>query len=193
MNPIEIIATLFGLACVGLTIRQNIWCWPCGLVQVSLFIVIFFQARLYSDTILHIIYIPLQIYGWYRWLHGGGPQSAPLAVSRQTGARQMAWIVATLLGSFLLGLLMHRQTDAALPYADAFTTIASLSAQWLMAQKRLESWLYWIIVDIAAIGIYLNKELYFTSGLYAVFLVLATIGFLTWRKSWQSTPEPVPS
>jgi nicotinamide mononucleotide transporter len=78
---------------------------------------------------------------------------------------------------------MANFTDAAVPYGDAFTTVASLVAQWLMARKRLESWLFWIAVDGVAIGIYWYKSLYLTSGLYAVFLILASLGWLEWRKS----------
>jgi nicotinamide mononucleotide transporter len=74
-------------------------------------------------------------------------------------------------------------TDASVPYGDAFTTVASLIAQWLMARKRLESWLFWISVDVIAIGIYWYKGLQLTSGLYAVFLVLATVGLFAWRRS----------
>ena len=81
---------------------------------------------------------------------------------------------------------MKSFTDAAVPYADAFTTVTSLVAQWLMARKRLESWWFWIAVDVVAIGVYFYKQLYLTTGLYAVFLVLATIGFFAWRKGFRA-------
>lgn len=80
MAWMEVVAVVFGLICVWLTIRQNIWCWPTGLVQVALYIIIFYQVKLYSDLILHILYVGLQIYGWHHWLHGG-KQRAKLPVS----------------------------------------------------------------------------------------------------------------
>jgi len=80
---------------------------------------------------------------------------------------------------------MQRFTDASLPYPDAFTTVASLFAQWLLARKKLESWYFWIAVDIVAIVVYWYKQLYLTTGLYAIFLVLAIIGFFTWKNSYK--------
>ena len=83
---------------------------------------------------------------------------------------------------------MTRFTDASLPYPDAFTTVMSLVATWLMAKKKLDSWLFWIAVDVIAIGVYYYKELYLTCGLYSVFLILATIGYFTWQRAL-SEPE----
>ena len=182
MTIIESAAVVFGLICVWLTVRQNIWCWPTGLVQVALYIFIFYQVKLYSDLILHFVYVGLQIYGWYHWLHGG-KNRALLPVSTLGARSRIIWPLLVIAGAGGWGYLMANFTDAAVPYGDAFTTVASLIAQWLMARKRLESWLFWIAVDVVAIGIYWHKSLYLTSGLYAIFLVLATIGLFEWRKT----------
>ncbi len=178
----EVAAVVAGLLCVGLTIRQSVWCWPTGLVQVGLYIFIFYDVKLYSDLVLHVIYVGLQVYGWHHWLHGGRGHSR-LAVSRLPFRARMAWVVTALAGTAAWGWGMARWTDAALPYWDAFTTVASLVAQWLMTCKRLESWLFWIAVDVVAIGVYLAKELYPTAGLYAVFLVMAGAGWVAWRRA----------
>jgi nicotinamide mononucleotide transporter len=183
MGVIEAVAVFFGFLCVWLTIKENIWCWPAGLVQVTLFIYIFYEVKLYSDLILHVIYVFVQFYGWYHWLYGGRDRG-PLAVTRLGRRGQLGWPALVVFGFLLWGYLMASHTDAALPYADAFTTVASLVAQWLMARKKLESWLFWILVDLVAIGIYWSKGLYMTSGLYLAFLIMATIGFLVWRNSW---------
>lgn len=98
MSTIEIIAVIFGLLCVWLTVRQNIWCWPTGLVQVSLYIVIFYQAKLYSDAILHVIYVFLQFYGWYHWLHGK-PEDEQIPVTLLSQNRRWGWIGVTALGT----------------------------------------------------------------------------------------------
>ena len=179
---LEIGATVFGLLCVWLTVRQNIWCWPTGLVQVLLFIVIFQQVKLYSDLILHVIYVGMQIYGWWFWLHGARDHRAA-TISAQSVPVRAGWLVGTLAATVVWGWVMSSWTDAAVPYGDAFTTVASLAAQWMLARKRLESWVYWIAVDVVAIGIYSSKGLYVTTGLYSVFLVLAVTGLLTWRRS----------
>ncbi len=180
---IEWIAVVFGFVCVVLTVRQNIWCWPAGLIQVLLYIYVFYEAKLYSDVILHIVYVFLQFYGWYHWLYGG-TRFHDLPVT-SSGWMFAPWLCGVLAGSYLWGFGMERYTDAAIPYGDAFTTVASLAAQYLLARKQLESWLLWIAVDIVAVWIYQEKALYPTAMLYGVFLVLATLGFLAWRKSMQ--------
>lgn len=188
MSATEIIACGFGLAAVWLTVRQNVLCWPVGLVQVLLYIVVFYEARLYSEVGLHVIYVVLQFYGWHAWLHGGKERSA-LPVSRLAARAMALWIGTALLGTGLLGSAMQRATDAALPYWDAAVTVLSLIAQYLMARKVLESWAFWITVDMLAIGLYLVKALYPTAVLYAVFLILATLGFFAWRQTL-SAPAP---
>lgn len=191
MTWIEAIAVVFGLICVWLTIRQNIWCWPTGLIQVALYIVIFYRVKLYSDLILHVIYVVMQLYGWHHWLNGGGNRNA-LAITVLGIHARLVWPVIALLGTLGWGYFMATFTNAAVPYGDAFTTIASLIAQWLMARKRLESWFFWISVDVVAIGIYWHKGLQLTSGLYAIFLVLATLGWFTWRKSLREPNGELP-
>jgi nicotinamide mononucleotide transporter len=185
MERLEIIAVILGLACVWLTVRQHIGCWPTGLAMVSLYLVIFFQAKLYSDVLLQVVYLFLQIYGWYAWLHGGAGHRR-LDVSRLPWPQVGPWLAACAGATAVLGGLMSRYTDASLPYVDAFATVASLIAQWLMGRKVLESWLVWIVVDVVSISMYLVKNLHLTAGLYLVFLVLAAWGWCQWRRSWRS-------
>ncbi|HBS06084.1 MAG TPA: aminotransferase [Leptospiraceae bacterium] len=181
MSWIEWLAVLAGLLCVWFTIRENIWCWPLGLVQVSLYVWIFYNAKLYSDFLLHIVYIFLQFYGWYSWLYGGKGHTE-LSIRRMSISGFLITLVLTLLATFLWGAGMERYTDASLPYWDAFTTMASLTAQWLLTRKKLDSWIFWISVDIVAIGVYFYKGLLPTAGLYAVFLFLASAGFWKWSR-----------
>lgn len=185
---IELIAVICGFLCVFFTIRENIWCWPTGLVQVSLYVYVFFEAKLYSDVILHIIYIFMNIYGWYFWLHGGQRKQ-----EAKVTALAERWLAGTVAGSaiamLLLGYVMASRTDASFPYGDAFTTAFSLSAQWLMSRKKLESWHFWIAVDVVAIYIYAVKGLHLTAGLYAAFLIMAIIGLQKWKQSMQHNPE----
>lgn len=178
---LESTATFFGLLCVSLTIRQNIWCWPTGLIQVLLYIFVFYDAKLYSDLILHIVYVVMQIYGWYHWLRGGAAHD-PLKVSSLNIVHTMLWSATAVVGTGVWGHLMASFTDAAVPHWDAFIIVTSLIAQWLMARKKIESWFYWIAVDVVAMGVYFYKSLYITTGLYTLFLFLAISGYYTWRK-----------
>ena len=185
VHALEIVAAISGLLCVLLTMRQNIWCWPVGLVQIAIYIYVFFEVRLYSDVLLQVIFLILQFYGWYNWLHGG-MDHGELKVSRLTLGRLAFWLGVGALGTAALGAFMRTWTNAALPFWDASGTVLSLIAQWLMTKKLLECWLFWIAVDVISVGIYLAKGLYPTTVLYAVFLFLATMGFLEWMKSYRS-------
>jgi nicotinamide mononucleotide transporter len=180
MSLIELFATLFGLICVLLTVKENIWCWPAGIIQVFLFIFIFYNARLYSDMLLHIIYVFLNFYGWYTW-YFVKTDSEDLKVT-SLGSLIIYWSLLCFVGTIGLGYVMVSYTDASLPYPDSFIAASSLIAQWLMARKKLDSWYFWILADIVAIVVYWVKDLYLTSGLYAIFLVLAIIGFFEWKK-----------
>ena len=153
-----------------------------GLVMVSLYAYIFYQANLFSDFILHLIYVVLNLYGWWYWVHGG-KKSEVVRVSTLDKVEKGIWTSVILLGFLVWGTLMGKFTNADFAYADAFTTVASLVAQFLMAKKKIENWVIWIIVDIVAIQIYFLKELYFTAGLYLVFLLLCIFGFRTWQRS----------
>lgn len=190
MGWVELVATIFGVLCVWLIIRQSIWCWPTGLVQVTLFVFLFYEARLYSDMILHIIYIFLQLYGWYYWLYGGQERTS-LPITTLPRGVLAVWVGVGVLGTLALGFTMQTFTDAALPYADGFTTVLSLIAQWLLTRKKLENWGFWIVVDVVAMGVYFARDLYLTMGLYAVFLVMAIAGLLAWRRAWQAESAEV--
>lgn len=178
---LELFASLFGFMSVYFTVKQNIWCWFFGLLQVILYCFIFFTAKLYSDMILHVIYIFLQFFGWYSWKYGGSNQST-LRITLMTNTS--FWIGLTVTITLFAGYIMQTRTDASYPYEDAFIMAASLVAQYLMIKKILESWLFWIIVDVVAIVIYCYKGLYFTTVLYVLFLIMAIIGYLEWKKSY---------
>ena len=182
MSPIEIVAVLSGLLCVALTVRQSLWCWPTGLLQVFLYIFIFYEAKLYSDVGLQVVYVALSLYGWYAWLRGGPTANDDLPVTGLSGWARLGWAAVALGGAALLGTGMATWTDAALPLPDAFITATSLVAQLLLSRKVWESWVGWILVDLVAVPVYAAKALYPTAALYAVFLLLAMKGLVEWRK-----------
>jgi nicotinamide mononucleotide transporter len=180
-TTLEIFGAVFGFLAVYFTIKQNIICWYFGLIQVILYCFVFFTAKLYSDMILHFIYIFLQGFGWYNWKYGGSNQSE-LRVTLLTNT--IFWIGFTILASVLLGYTMQTKTDASYPYEDAFIMIASLVAQYLMIKKVVASWIFWIVVDVVGITIYSYKGLYFTAVLYVLFLIMAIMGYWEWKKAY---------
>jgi len=198
MSVWEIIGTVLGVIGVGLMIRQNIWGWPVGLVQVAVYARVFFDAKLYSDTILQAAFFLIQAYGWGHWLRGAkrekallrgaegdfeGQVATLLPVTRLSGGAIAGWLVMGAVLTAAWGLFMHRTTDAALPWWDAFILVFSLIAQWLQARKNLENWPAWVGVNTVAIGVYWAKDLRLTSGLYLIFWVMALWGWRTWQRT----------
>jgi nicotinamide mononucleotide transporter len=182
MSPLELVAAAIGLVAVWLVVREHVWSWPIGAVQVTLYIYIFAAAKLYADAGLQVIYFALQFYGWYQWLHGGAHRDR-LHVSH---ARRHVLVVSLgvgALGTTVLGSLLARYTDQALPYWDSGIAAFSLVAQWMLAKKLIENWLFWFAIDVVAVGVYLNRGLYPTSVLYFVYLGLAVAGWRSWRRS----------
>lgn len=183
MNALEVAAVAFGIVSVYLSVRQNIWSWPTAIVNVLLYVVVFREAKLYADMGLQVVYFALSLYGWYEWLHGGADRTE-LKVSRAT---PRLWLTVTAIGIAVvavLGNLLARQTDAALPFVDSATTGTSLIAQWMMTRKILENWAVWMAVDVVYVGMFVFKKLYLTAGLYAVFFGLAALGFAAWKRSF---------
>jgi nicotinamide mononucleotide transporter len=191
MNPYEAIGVVSGILSVYLLARERIWGWPVGLVNVALFIVVFYQARLYADAALQVVYVALCLYGWNVWIRGGSGTGglAPSHAPRWALLSAMALGVAS---SLAIGTAIGWHTDASLPWVDASTTSFSLVAQWMQTRKWIENWWLWIVVDIVYVGMYVMKALYLTAGLYLVFVALAGIGLLEWRRSL-SRERPVPS
>lgn len=182
MSSWEIVAAIFGLVGVYLTVRENIWCWPVGLVNVGLYIYVFWQAKLYADMGLQAVYVVLCLYGWWAWLHGGKDHDE-LPVGKTPAWAWWVSIAGGIAASWALGTFLYAKTDDALPYWDAGTTAFSLVAQWLQTRKWIENWWVWIVVDAIYVPIYLVKGLWATAVLYGVFLVLAVLGDRAWRRS----------
>jgi nicotinamide mononucleotide transporter len=182
LDPVETAGAVLGLVYVLLAIRENAWCWPVGIANAALFLVVCTRARLYGAAGLQVVYLLVSFYGWYEWLHGGA-QHGRLAVSR-TPARWAAGLaVAAAAVTRGVGLFLEHRTDAALPFPDAAATALSLAAQWMATRKWLENWLVWMVVNVTNVGICLSQHLYAMALLYAAFLVLAVLGYKEWRAS----------
>lgn len=189
MNWFEITGVVFGLLCVWLTTKQSIWNWPIGIINVGAFIVLFYQSKLYPDMCLHIVYLWLSIYGWAKWGLGTirWTDKAPqLQVQDMTMKECLVWIPLVPVVSIVIGYLFSKYTQSMYPYTDSGITTLSLVAQFFMARKVLQSWLIWMVVDLAAIGLYATRGLYLTSALYVVYFILCIKGFNEWKTSKQA-------
>lgn len=183
-SPLEAASVVTGAVCVWMAVRESVWNFPLTLVNASLFCVVFFGAKLYADAGLQIVYFVLAMVGWYLWLHGG-ERGTPLRISCVGWREGTALAVGGVALTIVLWITL-RHVGGSASFFDALTTSISLCAQWMLNRKQVESWYAWIAVDVIYIPLYAYKELYLTAALYAVFLVMATMGLLHWRATWRS-------
>lgn len=181
MSGLELFAAVLGVIAVWLTVKQNPWCWPIGLVMVLLYSWIFFEVKLYSDMLLQVVYALLQLYGWWQWTRPERVEDAR-QVSLLRPMPMLAGLAVGLLASLALGAAMATWTDAAQPWLDAALTGFSLVAQVWMAQKRVQCWPLWAVLDVIFVGLFLYKGLYLTAALYALFTLIALRGWQQWRR-----------
>lgn len=179
MSTLELVAVAMGLANLTLLIRRSVWNYPFGIVMVTLYAVIFFDAKLYSEAALQGFFFVIQVYGWVRW-RALQTETGDIAVRWSSKGVAILWLAATLGAALALGAFMGKFTDAAAPYPDAFITASSMSAQILLVLRRVESWIYWVAIDAVAIWLFYTRELEATSALYAVFFVMASFGLWQW-------------
>lgn len=181
IDPLELTASILGLASVWLVVRRNILAFPVGIVMVLLYVFIFYKAKLYSDVLLQIFFVVMQIHGWLTWRRADHDLEDKIQV-RQFSKKQWLLTGAVLLGgTAALGFFMKTQTDAAAPYTDAYVAVLSVLAQWWMNTRYLENWILWMGVNQVAMFLYASKDLYFTAVLYAVFLAMAVAGWWEWK------------
>ena len=190
IGALEALGLIFGLLCVYFLIKENILTWPCGIIYVFLSFVVFWQSQLYGDFLLHIIFLILNIYGWYAWIKGKNTTGQQLSVTKNSSNENIIQLLVTALGILFFAQLLIRipnwidgMAPASLPYWDSTTSVLSVTAIWLTTIKKIDNWYYWFVVDILAVGIYYHKELYFYSLLYFIYIFLAIAGYLAWRKS----------
>lgn len=181
MGGIEIAAAVLGVINVVLVVRRSTWNYPFGIVMVALYFFVFWNAKLYSDALLQVFFFIIQIYGWWAWVHARHIDHG-VAVDWMRWSQRISWLGGTAIAILLWGTGMARLTDAAAPFVDAMTAGLSIAAQSLQSLRRVESWVLWIGVDAIAIGLFAWRELFVTSALYALFLVLAVVGLVEWRR-----------
>lgn len=190
MSWLELGGLIAGLLCVFFLIKRNVLTWPFGILYVLISFVVFWQARLYGDFILHVIFLILNIYGWYSWRNGD--DDTVLDIKNLAPKSTIITLAITLIGIYLFGQflillpsLIPGIDPAALPYWDSTTSILSVTGMWLTARKYIDNWYYWLVVDMLATGIYFYKGIYFYSILYFIYIGMAIAGYLSWRKAQQ--------
>jgi len=178
---LEFIAVITGIASVIFSRGENILVYPVGMVSTGIFIWLYITHGLYADASVNFYYTVMSIIGWVMWSRKFEGKSI-LAI---TASSKMDWrngIIFFFICWIILFFLLRQFTDSTVPIADSFTSAAAFTGMWLMNKKKLENWTWWIITDLASIPLNFYKHLVFTSFQYLVFLVLAIMGYITWRK-----------
>jgi nicotinamide mononucleotide transporter len=174
-----------GIVCVFLASRKNILSWPIGLMNVLCYLYIFYSVQLYADFGEQIFYLVTQVLGWIYWSINKNKETKFTVHIDKVGLPKFILIVlSSILIGYFVGTFLKQYTDASYPYVDAITTILSFSAQLLLTFKKKETWIIWIVIDIVGLWLYTVKGLYFTTGLYFVYLANAVYGLIQWEKDY---------
>jgi len=190
---LEIIGLILGVVSSILLIQNRIITWPFGIAFVIVSIIVLWNAALYGDVILNIIFFVLYTYGWYNWIYGRKKKELTLPISYSHKKEFWLCLTVTLVGLYIFAqfliyfpTLIDGMTPASLPYWDSLTTMLSFTAIFLTAKKRMDSWGYWLAANVLYTGIYFYKELYYYSMLYLIYIGFAIWGYASWRKIMMS-------
>jgi len=185
---IEIIAASLGVISVWYAKKANILVYPTGIVSVLLYVYICFKAQLYADMGINAYYFIFSVYGWIMWSRKD-ENKKELAVTYSDNKTWIISVVVFLVSLVVIQVLLRifKADDVVywstfVPYTDTFTTAVAIVGMWLMAIKKVENWLFWIAADVVSVPLYLYKGLVFTSLQYFIFLVLAVLGYIEWKK-----------
>lgn len=187
----ETAAVLLAIAYLLLAIRENRWCWPAGVASALLYLGVFYGAGLYMEAWLQLFYAGMGVYGWWAW-RPGEAGAAPLAIHRWPLRRHAVALSLIGIVSLASGSLLARYTEAQSPYLDSLVTWSAVLTTWMVARKLLENWLYWFVIDAVTLGLALERGLYPTAALFALYLVLVVIGWRRWQLAYARQPTPVP-
>ncbi|EKY11920.1 nicotinamide mononucleotide transporter PnuC [Capnocytophaga sp. oral taxon 332 str. F0381] len=197
---LEIIGVIFGFLSVWYARKGNIWVYPTGIISTMLFVYLLWHYVLWGDMLINVYYTIMSIYGWVLWARNA--QDNIITISRTTPAD---WKTAALLGAFsflfvigvyylkpfiknnfsLQGVTLGFHNFLPTEYVDVFTTAIFLVGMWLMAKRKIENWLFWIVGDLISIPLYYIKGMVFTSFQYLLFTIIAIMGYLEWRRKLQ--------
>lgn len=186
MTWLEAVAVFFGLLSVWYAKKENILVFPTGIVSVLIYVHICFGAKLYADMGINAYYFVMSVFGWYKWGKTDTNQTQ-LPVSSNNPSENLVSLLILVVSYVVLNFVLIEYTDSDVPRWDAITTAFAFTAMWLMAKKKIENWLAWIITDLISIPLYFYKGYILTSFQFLVFLILAIAGYISWRKTLRAS------
>lgn len=187
MTTYEAIAMILSMAYILLAIKQSLWCWFAAFLSTLIYTIIFYDVLLLMDSALNAYYLIMAVYGWYSWKYGGKLEKEELAVSTYGLAKNIKIIGILTIVSLCFGYVMANYTKADFAYVDSFTTVFAIFTTYMLSQKILENWIYWIVIDAISIYIYIQKGLNLTAVLFMIYTILALVAYKDWKKEYDST------
>lgn len=190
-TALEWIAVITGLMSVWYSMKENILVYPTGIISVLIYVYLAFMYKLYADMGVNFYYFVMSVYGWYYWVHpkDGSRDQVPVTINNQ---KENLITLALLFGSFvLLYFGLSNFTDSDVAFWDATTTSFAIAGMWLMARKKIENWIAWIITDLISVPLYFYKGLVLTSFQFLIFTGLAFAGYFAWKKSLEKQDDMV--
>jgi nicotinamide mononucleotide transporter len=181
-NWIELVGAVLSFIYLFYSIRQKIGLWIFGFLSSALYVVVFFQSKLYADMTLQFYYLGISVYGWVNWKREKKEEDAEvdIVLLKQSFVLPLFIVLLLIFGGYYWVLL--RFTDSPFPIGDSFITALSIVGTWMLAKKMLENWLVWILANGLSIGLFLYKGLYPTVLLFGVYTVMSVVGYLEWKK-----------
>jgi nicotinamide mononucleotide transporter len=183
---LELIAFVLAVWMVICNMRVRALGWLLALLSSLLYFFLFWNGKLYGEASLQLVFAALALWGWWQWRRGRAASGEALQVRRLDAKTLWLAILITLLGWPLLGLFLQQHTDSALPFWDAFPTVASLLGQWLLGRKYQENWSVWVVVNVVSVGLFAFKGYWLTVLLYAVFIPMSVAGWRAWQRQIQA-------
>jgi len=180
----EVLAALLGIGYVILAARESQWCWPLAFISTLIYTLLFWQGQLPMQALLNVYYMAMAVYGYSLWRKHGNTED-DLAINSWSILEQLQLIIIGAVLTYAVGLYLTQSATSQSPYLDAGVTVFSVLNTWLMAKKVLQNWLYWIVIDSAAIVLYAQNGYYATIVMFSIYLILAVIGFISWQKLYQ--------
>ena len=178
---LEVVAVIFGILSVWFARKENIWVYPTGIVNVLIYVYLCFFAGLYADMAINAFYFVMSVFGCYNWSRRVD-NTAHVPISSLSLKQWLFYILLIIVAFGVIYYFLSNYTDSTVPKFDSFTTALFIAGMWLMAIKKIENWLFWILGDVLVIPMFSIKGLAFTSVQYIVFLVLAVLGYIEWRR-----------
>ena len=186
LSPWEVLATILGISYVILAAKESFWCWPAAFVSTLIYTVLFWEGQLPLQAILNFYYMGMAIYGFKLWSKKSA-QEETFHVTTLSLPKHLIYIFGATTLSLVIGYFLSASATR-LPYLDAAVMVFSVINTYLMAQKILENWIYWLFIDAAAIYLYWQTGFYVTIVMFSLYLVLAVYGYLEWNKSFKEYP-----